>query len=215
MLESIQNVFLIRAIVKKKCNSIVISHTPPVHQLHTDRRWTRFCMLTSPPPPPPRPPKKILAGRRAMHNGFRHLFFKICCRLKGLWADQRAENPSRHNQRSAEEVQAPHSTDAGGLQQFLQHCVRVARHCHATTAALSPVVIAAYITLLPSACHTACHKTGFIYCSVPLVNIFRAVQKIAKKSICFVISICLSARPHGTARLPVDRFWWNSVFEYF
>jgi len=31
----------------------------------------------------------------------------------------------------------------------------------------------------------------------------------------FVMSVCPSVRPHGTARLPLDGFSWNLVYEYF
>ena len=30
-----------------------------------------------------------------------------------------------------------------------------------------------------------------------------------------IASSCLSVRPHGTNRLPLDAFWWNLISEYF
>jgi len=48
--------------------------------------------------------------------------------------------------------------------------------------------------------------------------IFRGVRKISKSDY-WHRHICLSVRPslrrHGTSRLPMDGFSWNSLFEYF
>ena len=41
---------------------------------------------------------------------------------------------------------------------------------------------------------------------------FTRVRKIAKS---FVMSVCLSLRPHGTSRLPLVRLSWNVIFHYF
>ena len=50
------------------------------------------------------------------------------------------------------------------------------------------------------------------------VRLFWSVRKIAKsdyslRHVC--PSICQSVRPHGTTRLPLDRFSLNLIFEYF
>jgi hypothetical protein len=51
-------------------------------------------------------------------------------------------------------------------------------------------------------------------CYVPVVlRLFRCVRKICEKRL--LASSCLSVRPHGTTRLPLDGFSWNLVFEYF
>jgi len=46
-----------------------------------------------------------------------------------------------------------------------------------------------------------------------------AFAKLWNAIVIFVISVCPSirpsARPHGTARFPLDGFSWNLVFEYF
>jgi hypothetical protein len=42
-----------------------------------------------------------------------------------------------------------------------------------------------------------------------------AFSKLLKVTISFVIYVCLSVRPHGTTRLPLDGFSWNLIFEYF
>ena len=43
------------------------------------------------------------------------------------------------------------------------------------------------------------------------MSLFRRVWKIAKRDYCFVMSVCL----HGAARLPLDGFSWNLIFENF
>ena len=40
-------------------------------------------------------------------------------------------------------------------------------------------------------------------------------QNCEKATINFAMSVCLSVRPHGTARLPLDGFLWNFIFEHF
>jgi hypothetical protein len=42
-----------------------------------------------------------------------------------------------------------------------------------------------------------------------------ALTKLRKATISFVMSVCLSVRPHGTSRLPLDGFSWNLIFGYF
>jgi hypothetical protein len=42
-----------------------------------------------------------------------------------------------------------------------------------------------------------------------------AFTKLRKTTISFVVSFCLSARPHGTTRLPLNGFSGNLIFEYF
>jgi hypothetical protein len=42
---------------------------------------------------------------------------------------------------------------------------------------------------------------------------FAKVQKTA--IISFVMSVCVSVRPHGRTRLPLDRFSLNLIFVYF
>ena len=47
---------------------------------------------------------------------------------------------------------------------------------------------------------------------------FRRVRKIVKSYYYLRHvrhpSVCLSVRPHGTTRLPLDGFWWNLIFEF-
>jgi hypothetical protein len=42
-----------------------------------------------------------------------------------------------------------------------------------------------------------------------------AFAKLRKATIGFVISLFLFVRPHGTAQVPLDGFWWNLIFEPF
>jgi hypothetical protein len=42
-----------------------------------------------------------------------------------------------------------------------------------------------------------------------------ALEKLRKTSITFVMSVCLSVRPHGTARIPLYGFSLNLMFEFF
>ena len=42
-----------------------------------------------------------------------------------------------------------------------------------------------------------------------------AFAKLRKATISFVLCVCLSVRPHGTSRLPMDGFSWKFTFEYF
>jgi hypothetical protein len=44
------------------------------------------------------------------------------------------------------------------------------------------------------------------------IYVFRRFRKIAKSE--SLSSSCLSVRPHGTTRLPLDGFLWNLIFEY-
>ena len=44
---------------------------------------------------------------------------------------------------------------------------------------------------------------------------FRGRLRIFAKSDCWLRYVCLSFRPHGTSRLPVDGFSRNFTFEYF
>jgi len=48
--------------------------------------------------------------------------------------------------------------------------------------------------------------------SVSMVGDF---AKFKKATISFVISVCRSIRPHGTARLTLDGFSLNFIFRYF
>jgi hypothetical protein len=54
---------------------------------------------------------------------------------------------------------------------------------------------------------------SFPKCSI----IFKLTCKLRKATVCFFMSVCVSvcAHPQGTAQLPLDRFWWNLIFEYF
>jgi hypothetical protein len=64
-------------------------------------------------------------------------------------------------------------------------------------------------------------------CTLPLIFIRNASKskildtfvKLRKVTISFVMSVCPSfhpsACPHGTTRLPMDRFSWNLIFEDF
>jgi hypothetical protein len=45
----------------------------------------------------------------------------------------------------------------------------------------------------------------------PLWQFLGALAKLRNATISFVMSVCL----HGTARLPLDGFWWNLIFELF
>jgi len=38
---------------------------------------------------------------------------------------------------------------------------------------------------------------------------------LRKETISFVMSVCLSVRPHGKPRLPLDGISWNLIIEYF
>ena len=42
-----------------------------------------------------------------------------------------------------------------------------------------------------------------------------AFAKLWETTTSFVMSVCPSVRPHGTTRLPLDGFSWNSLHEYF
>jgi hypothetical protein len=44
---------------------------------------------------------------------------------------------------------------------------------------------------------------------------FGSVCKIAKATISFVLAGWLSVRPHGTTRIPLDRFSWNFILSVF
>jgi len=46
------------------------------------------------------------------------------------------------------------------------------------------------------------------------MTIFRRFGKIAKSDYCLPL-ISPSVCPHGTTRLPLEGFLWNSIFEYF
>ena len=48
-----------------------------------------------------------------------------------------------------------------------------------------------------------------------LSSFLGAFAKLRKATISFVMSVCLSVRPHGTTRLPLDGFLWNLIFEDF
>jgi hypothetical protein len=47
------------------------------------------------------------------------------------------------------------------------------------------------------------------------VAILGASAKLPKATISFVMSVHPSVCPHGTTRLPTDRFSLNLIFEYF
>jgi hypothetical protein len=47
------------------------------------------------------------------------------------------------------------------------------------------------------------------------LRLLGAFAKLLKVTISFVISVHLSVCPHGTTQLPLDRFSWNLIFEYF
>ena len=42
-----------------------------------------------------------------------------------------------------------------------------------------------------------------------------AFVKLRKETISFVMSVCLSVLPHGAARLPLDGFSRNLIFDFF
>jgi hypothetical protein len=42
-----------------------------------------------------------------------------------------------------------------------------------------------------------------------------AFMKLQQATISFVMSVCPSACPHGTTQLPLDRFSWTLIFQYF
>jgi len=47
-------------------------------------------------------------------------------------------------------------------------------------------------------------------------GLIRRIHRITKKrTTSFVMSVCTSARPHGTARLPQDGFSWNLGISVF
>jgi hypothetical protein len=46
------------------------------------------------------------------------------------------------------------------------------------------------------------------------VGLFRSIRKTAK-SCCQFRCFCMSVCPRRTSRLPLDRFWWNLIFEFF
>ena len=51
-----------------------------------------------------------------------------------------------------------------------------------------------------------------------LIHTLRCVCKIAKKQLNKLLHVCLSVHhpcPHGITWLPLDRFSWNFVFEYY
>jgi len=51
------------------------------------------------------------------------------------------------------------------------------------------------------------------------LHLLGAFGKLRKATIIFVmsvyLSVCFSVHPHGTARLPLDEYSWNLVFQYF
>jgi len=57
-------------------------------------------------------------------------------------------------------------------------------------------------TAPPAACPTR-QSTRFTYNSTCLLGAFTEVRKA---TVSFFLSVCLSVRPHGTARLPPDGF---------
>jgi hypothetical protein len=52
----------------------------------------------------------------------------------------------------------------------------------------------------------------FRCCDWPFI--FRCFRKIAKTDYC-PRHVCLSVRPHGTTRFPLDRFSWKFVYIFF
>jgi hypothetical protein len=62
--------------------------------------------------------------------------------------------------------------------------------------------------------------TGFCTSEPPVlltisVSVLFVGCELWKATISFLMSARPSARPHGTTRLPLDGFLWNSTFEYF
>ena len=59
-------------------------------------------------------------------------------------------------------------------------------------------------------------KSSFpvLFSAVALSLIFRRLRKIAKATISFVMSVCLSVRPHRTTRLPFYGCSFKMIFEY-
>jgi hypothetical protein len=65
--------------------------------------------------------------------------------------------------------------------------------------------------------------TPFIICyhATQIVRIFHILQflgalaKLRNATVSLVRSLCLSACPHGTFRLPLKGFLWNLIFVYF
>jgi hypothetical protein len=55
-------------------------------------------------------------------------------------------------------------------------------------------------------------STNYYY--VSRVSVFRCLRRITKSDY-WIRHVCLSTRPHGTTRLPLDVFSWNCIFEYF
>jgi len=47
---------------------------------------------------------------------------------------------------------------------------------------------------------------------VTFLGIFPELRKV---TLSFVVSVCPSTCPHGTAQFPLYGFSWNSIFEYF
>jgi len=47
------------------------------------------------------------------------------------------------------------------------------------------------------------------------VRFLGASAKLWKATISFVVSVCLSVRPHGTTWLLLSEILWNLIFEYF
>jgi hypothetical protein len=50
------------------------------------------------------------------------------------------------------------------------------------------------------------------YKCVPFLGVF---SELWKATINFLVSVCLSVRPHGKARFTLDGFSWDLIFEYF
>jgi len=63
----------------------------------------------------------------------------------------------------------------------------------------------AYLLLLSLSPLLTLHYTLFL----------SAFTRLRKATITFFTSVCPSVCPHGTTHLPMERFSWNLIFQYF
>jgi hypothetical protein len=74
---------------------------------------------------------------------------------------------------------------------------------------------------------TALHSLGLVFyfyfyifssaacLSQVYINLSRHICQIAKKWLLAFLSVCLSIHLHGITQLPLDRLYWNLIFDYF
>ena len=110
----------------------------------------------------------------------------------------------------------PSPSHIQGFQGDLSTGVKLTTHLYL----LARLRMSGTVRLLPS-WHSQGHRCLYLYscpvifcqinrCTYTFLCLFAKLQKGA-----ISLSCCLSVCLHGTTRLPLDRFWWNLMFELF